>query len=122
MNYKEQLIIQLDNKFAEIYNSYNRFLLEYQLREQQAITFRDSGYVGTPPRQVQAFAARANKTPQEATGIILYQATSMRAMLEELGDLRMRKFELLTATTDEELHTVYTSIVSAVELLKQQLP
>lgn len=122
MDYKEQLITQLDNQFAEIYNSYNRFLLEYQLREQQAIAFRDSGYLGTPPRQVQAFAIRANKTSQEAAGIILYQATSMRAMLEELGDLRMRKFELLTATTDEELHTVYTSIVSAVELLKQQLP
>ncbi len=122
MNYNQQLAIQIDNICADIYTSYTRFAMEYELREQQARDFKAANYEGVVPRQVAAFANRANVPAQASADLIISQADQLYLILDELADIRMRKYEVLQAADDESATTAYTSIISAIETIRQTLP
>lgn len=83
----------IDASAAAIYARFARFEGEYALRESQAQAYKDAGYTGDVPEQVNAYAVPAKKTARQATDIILAQASAMRGALNSLGVLRMRKYE-----------------------------
>ena len=92
-----------------------RFSLEYTIRETQAATWRDEGFSGEPPEQVIAFASPAGLDPKSAAERILTQAENLRSVLNVLGALRMRKFELNQLETVEEVEATTSEIVAAIK-------
>ena len=105
----------------EAYRHVTRFGPEYQLREQQAIEYKAGGYKGELPTQVAAFAEPAGKGGKEATDIILAQAAKLRATLEQLGILRMKKLELKNLKTAAEVDKRAAEIVAAIRPHLQEL-
>lgn len=105
----------------EAYRHVTRFGPEYQLREQQAIEYKAGGYKGELPTQVAAFAEPAGKGGKEATDIILAQAAKLRATLEQLGILRMKKLELKNLKTAAEVDKRAAEIVAAIQPHLQEL-
>ena len=98
-----------------------RFEVEYKRREAQARAYRDAGYKGEVPLQVTAFAKPAGKTPKEAADIIIAQADMLYSLLDKLGELRMRKFELGSLKTAAEVKTRTAEIVAQIESAAAQL-
>lgn len=115
-----QMASHIDDACARILSRFTRFAMEYELRESQAIAFKAAGYNGTVPRQVSAFSTRASITPLQATDIILAQATGYRAALDDLGDLRMRKFEL-TGLGIDAAQATYIQIMAAIDAFGRAL-
>ena len=105
----------INDLVGEAYRRVTRFGPEYQLREQQAIEYKAGGYKGELPTQIAAFAAPAGKGGKEATDIILAQAAKLRATLEQLGILRMKKLELKNLKTAAEVDKRAAEIVAAIQ-------
>lgn len=105
----------------EAYRHVTRFGPEYQLREQQAIEYKAGGYKGELPTQIAAFAGPTGKGGKEATDIILAQAAKLRVTMEQLGILRMRKFELKNLKTAAEVDKRAAEIVAAIRPHLQEL-
>lgn len=105
----------------EAYRHVTRFWPEYQLREQQATEYKAGGYKGELPTQVAAFAEPTGKGGKEATDIILAQAAKLRATLEQLGILRMKKLELKNLKTAAEVDKRAAEIVVAIRPHLQEL-
>lgn len=110
----EGLCAAIDDAVAAIYASVGRYSDEYKLRELQAQEFQAAGYAGEVPRQVAAFANRAGIPAKNAANIILTQAQQLRAALDDLGDMRMRKFEIRAATDPEVAQSIYDDVMAAV--------
>ena len=105
----------INDLVGEAYRRVTRFGPEYQLREQQATEYKAGGYKGELPTQVAAFAEPAGKGGKEATDIILAQAAKLRATLEQLGILRMKKLELKNLKTAAEVDKRAAEIVAAIQ-------
>ena len=68
-----------------------------------------------------AFAKPTGKTPKEAADIIIAQADMLYSLLDKLGELRMRKFELGSLKTAAEVETRTAEIVAQIESAAAQL-
>lgn len=112
---KTEMVTNIDNLVAAIYQTWTRFQAEYELREAEAQGFKDAGYTGDVPRQVAAFADRANLPAQPATDLILSQAAALRTALANLGDLRMRKYEIINAPDAATAQTLFDQIKALIE-------
>lgn len=110
----KSLTANVDSRVATIYSQWTRFQAEYEAREAAAKAFKDAGYAGDPGVWVAAFADAAGKTNQEAADLILSQAASLNAALSTLGALRMRKYEILSATTAADAQTAYDDIMTKI--------
>lgn len=106
--------VQIDEAVAAIYSRFTRFAIEYQEREAQAQAYKDAGYTGTVPPRVAEFATPAGMPAQAATDLILAQAVNLRTAQGELSALRMRKYEVLRAATDEQAQAVAAEILTGV--------
>ena len=111
----------INDLVGEAYRHVTRFGPEYQLREQQAIEYKAGGYKGELPTQVAAFAQPTGKGNKEATDIVLAQAAKLRATLEQLGILRMKKLELKNLKTAAEVDKRAAEIVAAIQPHLQEL-
>lgn len=107
--------LQIDEAVAGIYGRFTRFQLEYTEREAQAQAFKDAGYTGEVPPRVAEFATPAGMPAQAATDLILAQAVNLRAAQGALSALRMRKYEVLRAATDEQAQAVAGEIMAGVQ-------
>ena len=106
--------LQIDEAVAAIYGRFTRFQLEYTEREAQAQAYKDAGYTGTVPPRVAEFATPAGMPAQAATDLILAQAANLRTAQGALSALRMRKYEVLRAATDEQAQAVAAEILAGV--------
>lgn len=107
--------LQIDEAVAAIYGRFTRFQLEYTERESQAQAYKDAGYTGTVPPRVAEFATPAGMPAQAATDLILAQAVNLRTAQGELSALRMRKYEVLRAATDDQAQAFAAEILAGVE-------
>lgn len=110
-----ELVTGIDNLVAGIYQRWTRFEAEYELRESEAQAFKDDDYTGDVPRQVAAFSNRAGVPAQPATDLILSQAAALRTALANLGDLRMRKYEIINAPDAATAQTLFDQIKALIE-------
>lgn len=108
------MAVQIDDAVAAVYARFTRFAQEYELREAQAQAFKDAGYSGAVPQQVDAFATPAAMTPQAATDLILGQAIQLRGAMAQLGALRMRKYEVLRAADDATARTALAEVLAGI--------
>lgn len=106
--------LQIDEAVAAIYGRFTRFQLEYTEREAQAQAFKDAGYTGKVPHRVAEFATPAGMPASAATDLILAQAANLRTAQAALSALRMRKYEVLRAATDEQAQAVAAEILAGV--------
>lgn len=109
------LATAIDESVAAIYSCFTRFQLEYTEREAQAQAYKDAGYTGTVPPRVAEFATPAGMPAKAATDLILQQAVNLRTAQGALSALRMRKYEVLRAATDEQAQAVAAEILAGVE-------
>ena len=107
--------LQIDDAVAAIYGRFTRFQLEYTERESQAQAYKDAGYTGEVPPRVAEFATPAGMPAQAATDLILAQAANLRTAQGELSALRMRKYEVLRAATDDQAQAFAAEILAGVE-------
>ncbi len=108
------LATAIDEAVAAIYSRFTRFQLEYTEREAQAQAYKDAGYTGPVPPRVDEFATPAGMPAKAATDLILQQAVNLRTAQGELSALRMRKYEVLRAATDEQAQAVAAEILAGV--------
>lgn len=108
------LVTQIDEAVAAIYGRFTRFAIEYQEREAQAQAYKDAGYTGAVPPRVAEFATPAGMQAQAATDLILSQAANLRTAQGALSALRMRKYEVLRAATDEQAQSAGAEILAGV--------
>ena len=106
--------LRIDEAVAAIYGRFTRFQLEYTEREAQAKAYKDAGYTGPVPPRVAEFATPAGMQAQAATDLILSQAANLRTAQSELSALRMRKYEVLRAATDEQAQAVAEDILQSI--------
>jgi hypothetical protein len=114
-NMKTRLAAEIDNQVAVIYSTWTRFRDEYVAREAAAQAYKDTGYAGDVSGWISGFADAADKTAQEATDLILAQSASLRGALEQLGALRMRKYEVLMAIDRNTANAAYNSIMASIQ-------
>lgn len=112
---------QINDAVKEVLQPLTRFEVEYKRREAQARAYRDAGYKGDIPCQVDAFAKPTGKTPKEAADIILAQAEMLYAALDRLGEMRMRKFELQSLATPDDVFERTTEILGGIALIAEKL-
>ena len=111
----------IDEAAANVCGRFTRFDHEYVIREQHAMAYRDAGYTGDVPRQVAAFATPAGITAQQAADTILQQAATLRAAIEQLGELRMRKYEVYAQPTAADKIAHRDAILQAIHAFGGQL-
>lgn len=105
---------KLDARVATIYSTWSRFQQEYLLREQAATAYKAGDYTGPCSVWITAFAAAAGITNPAATDKILEQAVLLNGALEQLGALRMRKYELLGAADGAEAQATFEDILGKI--------
>lgn len=113
--------LQIDEAVAAIYGRFTRFQLEYTEREAQAQAYKDAGYTGPVPPRVAEFATPAGVPAQAATDLILSQAVNLRTAQGELSALRMRKYEVLRAATDEQAQAAADAILQSIAAVGAQV-
>ena len=111
----------IDEAAAQVYGRFTRFDQEYVVREEQALAYRAAGYAGEVPRQVAAFAVPAGIEPHRAADIILQQAAMLRGAIEQLSELRMRKYEVYAAATVAEKLAARDAVLIAIRAFWEQL-
>ena len=87
---------------------------EYKLREAGAEAYKAANYTGTVPELVSGFATPAQMTPREATDLIIAQSAQLRGALKQLGNLRMQKYAVSAAVTDEQAKAVFDSTMASI--------
>lgn len=86
----------------------------YEVREQQAIAFRDAGFVGEPGEYIKNFAEPAGMTYQDAANLVLQQAANLRPAQDQLEALRMRKYEVLRAPTVADAEAIAAEVMAGI--------
>ncbi|MCG8993331.1 hypothetical protein LH427_07795 [Laribacter hongkongensis] len=112
---RDDLVRQIDDRAATIYNRWTRFEAEYRAREAAAQAFKDAGYQGDPGLYVTSFAEPAGLTARAAADAILAQAAALRAAQDALAGLRMRKYEVARASDVAVAQTLTDEIVAAMD-------
>jgi hypothetical protein len=60
-------------------------------------------------------------SPQAATDLILSQAAQLRGALKQLGNLRMQKYAVTAAATDELAQATFDSTMSSISAIAAAL-
>jgi hypothetical protein len=107
----------IDNLVASIYATWTRFQTEYFAREDAANAFKAGGYVGDPGPWVTSYASAAGKGYIDATDTILAQAAGLRSALAQIGEQRMRKYEILKSSDASIAQTLNTEITTNIKAI-----
>jgi hypothetical protein len=118
---RASLAAKIDVAVAAIYAKPMTYSKEYEAREAQAQAYKDAGYTGTVPPRVAGFAEPAGMTAREAADLILSQGVQLRDALDQLSDLRMRKYAIKRAATDEEAQTIFSDTMAAINAIAASL-
>lgn len=118
---RQRLAEKVDTTIAAIYSKWFRFEAEYVAREAAARAFAAGGYSGDPGIWVTGFSVPAGLPANQAADVIISQADSLRAALEDLGALRMRKYEIMATATPGAAQAAHDSIVSEAAAIAANL-
>lgn len=118
---KQAAKTSIDKAVAAIYDKFNPFVREYELREKQAIEFAAANYAGDVPPQIQAVVLPTGMTPKQATDSILNAAQKLQTTLERLGKLRMQKLAIDNMDNLDNVNTHRDSILQQVSAVAEKL-
>jgi carotenoid cleavage dioxygenase-like enzyme len=112
---------RIDDAVAAIYGRFTRFESEYVEREAQAKAFKNAGYTGEVPKRVADFCVPADLPPAAAADLILSQAEALRAAQDALSALRMRKYEVLRASSDGAAEALANQLLAQIQVVGGQV-
>lgn len=118
---KQAAVKLINDEAAKAYNSKDRFVQEYTVRETEALAFKEAKYKGDVPRQVAAFATPAGLEPKAATDLIIAQAAKLREAFNKIGELRMRAYELQPLKTEFDVNERAAQIVLAIRKIAEEV-
>lgn len=110
-------VAKVDDVVADIITKQTRFQMGYIERESAAYAFKEAGYVGDPGIWVTRFADNTKISYQASADIILSQAVQLRQALKDLEALRMDKYLIQLAATQELAQAEFEKIIHAVEAI-----
>ena len=123
LEHKKSLMMnQIDNQVANVMTKYTRFQMGYVQREAAAQAYVDNNCEGEAPFWVTSFADRAQVPHPDAARLILAQAAGLRKGVEVLEDLRMRKYEVQRAETEETAQGLLEEILAEIVKVEGELP
>lgn len=112
---------EVDNYIGKITDQYTRFTLAYTMREAAAHAYKESGYTIEPDELITRFADNVKIPYPTATEIILGQATKLRKAVKDLDNLRMDKYRISGAETQELAGAEYGRIIRAADAIAETL-
>lgn len=115
------LAARVDAQIAAIYAGPQRFIKEYEEREQQARDFIASGGVGEAPPRIAAFATASSIDALSAAQLTVQQADSLRGALGQLADLRMRKYEIKRAIDRASKQAIFDDIQAKAQAIAKTI-
>lgn len=117
---RQQLIDSIDNTAAQYLEKWTRFTSEYEARESAALAYQSADYQGEASVYITGFAQAAGLDLRTATKLILKQAVQLRATLEQMSVLRMRKYELKQPNlTLDEMQKIHDDIIAQMQALAE---
>lgn len=116
-----ELSSRVDTQIAAIYAGPQRFIKEYEEREQQARDFIASGGIGEVPPRIAAFASASGMDAMSAAQLTVQQADNLRGALGQLADLRMRKYEIKRAMNRAAKQATFDDIQAKAEAIAKAI-
>lgn len=117
---RQQLIDSIDNTAAQYLEKWTRFTSEYEARESAALAYQSADYQGEASVYITGFAQAAGLDLRTSTKLILKQAVQLRATLEQMSVLRMRKYELKQPNlTLDEMQKIHDDIIAQMQALAE---
>lgn len=114
-----ELIDNIDSTAATISAKWTRFAEEYKAREASAKEFIESDYTIKPSIYITSFSHRAGIDDKSAANLIMQQAQQLRSLQAQLADQRMRKYEIKSDMTMDEMQSVHDDITSKMQQLAE---
>lgn len=114
-----ELIDNIDSTAASISAKWTRFAEEYKAREASAKEFIESDYTIKPSIYITSFSYRAGIDDKSAANLIMQQAQQLRSLQAQLADQRMRKYEIKSDMTMDEMKSVHDDITSKMQQLAE---
>lgn len=111
----------VDDLIADIITKQTRFQMGYVEREAAANAYKDSGYKIDPTEWITRFADNVKIPYPAAADLILSQAAQLRKALMDLEALRMDKYLIKSALTQELAEAEFNRIVRAATLIANTL-
>lgn len=111
---KAKLFSEIENTVLAICTKPNILRVEYERREAEAIAYRDNGVVGVAGDYLYDFAVSENRTYADAATRVLSQAAAFRNAEKPLASCRMRKYEVLRASTEADVRAVHAETMTAI--------
>jgi len=110
---------RIDSAVAAACARPQRFTTEYLRREQQARSYvaqHDTMPKGEPavPPLIASFAASAGLPPYTAACVTISQADALYAVLDQLANLRMRKYEVKRATSIATARAAFDAVMADI--------
>lgn len=115
----KQLHTEIDNKVYSVTSPFERFRSQYDAREKEAISFKESDYQGECGSLLKAFASSFGITERQATERVLQQSESLRYLDTQIENLRMRKYELKEDMDINQIIEVKRDIFSKIDEIEQ---
>lgn len=92
---------------------------EYRVAYEEAVAFKNAGYLGTPPASVQTWAVVKNKLPQWAADDIIATRDMYVALLNTIRDVRLKsKAAIDAASTPDEILAAVTAAHANIAAIK----
>jgi hypothetical protein len=114
-------VTAVDDTIAAIISKQTRFQMGYVEREAAALAYKNSGFTGDPTVWVTRFADNVKMPYKDAALLILSQATNLRTALKELEGLRMDKYLITAASTQELAEAQFNRIIRAAQTIASKL-
>ena len=120
----------IDLRAAEIYQSKNQFMSEYEQREKEVTLARDRGknengeypeLTAEDYRFIKHFQVASGMTFTQSVDLIRQQTTQLRGALEQLSALRMSKNLLNDVNTLEQAQAIASDILGKIKQIKEAL-
>jgi hypothetical protein len=114
-------VTAVDDTIAGIISKQTRFQMGYVEREAAALAYKNSDFKIPPTEWVTRFADNVKMPYPEAALLILSQATNLRTALKELEGLRMDKYLITAAATQELAEAQFNRIIRAAQTIASKL-
>lgn len=114
-------VVSVDDTIAAIITKQTRFQMGYVEREAAALAYKERGFTGDPTVWVTRFADNTGMPYKDAALLILSQANQLRNALKELEALRMDKYLILAAKTQELAEAQFNRIIRDVKAIAGKL-
>ena len=90
---------------------------EYLFTEQEALKFKESGYIGEVPSCIRVWADVEELSVQEATDNILYTSARYKELLFAIRDVRLRAHKAIKNSTIDNIEEVFTTYSNMLKSL-----